>query len=409
MAKEFKRLVLLSMLSCSILSVQFGCGNVKIPDWFKQDVLVEADQVDASSFPFFKKWLDRWGKNPLEYIVQKSKNHELVIIGEHHYIKDYLELVKQAIPNVYHRAGVRCLALEVCNAEDNEKIAGLIEGDKYDRDLAYEIARSQNWGLWGYKEYWDLLEAVWNLNKALPRGAEHMRVIGIDKAMDYQLDALWRANQLTDKSLIEEAKNEPDIYKRDEWMAKNIEDEIIKKGAKGIVLVGFNHSFVHYAQPKLNKEGTLESEWPRMANLLYQKYLDKIFQVGLHGEHSSPSVIDKNYKGRGPIFVDLIEKITASRENKPVGFDVAGSPFANIRDRQSYYFHWQPKVRFSDLSQGFVFLKPLKGLSPCTWMDNFISDEMFEKSKTFYEFTYKRKFANSREVNEFFKKGLGSV
>jgi hypothetical protein len=42
-------------------------------------------------------------------------------------------------------------------------------------------------------------------------------------------------------------------------------------------------------------------------------------------------------------------------------------------------------------------------------MDNFISEEMFKKSKNFYEFSYGRKFQNSREVNEFFQSGLKTL
>jgi hypothetical protein len=392
-----------------VLWVALSCAKTKKPFWYKNDVLVEAARVDASYFPFFVEWLEKSGKNPVDYIVEKCKAHELVIVGEHHYVKNYCELFKQVIPEVYQKAGVRVVALEVCNADDNEKIARLVNSDQYNRDLAYEIARSQNWGLWGYKEYWDILEAAWALNKSLPRGEEHMRVVGIDKEMDYQLDSLWRAGKLTDPALVEKAKNQPDIYKRDDWLVENIEKEILNKGAKGIVLVGFNHSFTHYAQPKLNKEMKLEREWPRMANLLYQKYREKISQIGLHGPQMSPSQIDKTYKGEEPILSDLIEKIMAADGNKAVGFDVDNSPFANIRDSMSYYFHWQPKVRFADLSRGFIFLKPYKALSPCGWMDEFISDEMFEKSKAFYEFSYGRKFQNSREINEFFQSGLKTL
>jgi hypothetical protein len=318
-------------------------------------------------------------------------------------------LVRQAIAEVYYRAGVRVLALEVCNAEDDAKLDKLVNGPTYDTNLAYEIARAENWELWGYKEYWDLLEAVWELNQSVSAGADRMRVIGLDKSMDYQLDALWRGNQLKDPVAIEKAKNQPDIYKRDEWMQKAVEDGILAKGAKGLILIGFNHSYTHYAQPKLGKDGKLEREWPRMANLLYQKYGEKIRQIGLHGPHSSPSIIDKTYKGGDPVFSDVIEKIMAVRGGKPVGFDVVGSPFAPLRDERSYYFHWQPKVTFADISRGFIFLMPVKELSPCSWMDHFISDAMFQKSRVYYEWAYKRKFRDSAEVNEFFRKGLGGL
>ena len=387
----------------------WACTRAKTPFWYGHDATVEAAQVDDSVFPFFSKWLARSGSDPLAYIVKKAKAHELVIVGEHHYIKDYCELFARAVPEVYRKAGVRLIALEVCNAEDNDKIARLVEGPTYDVPLAYEIARSEDWELWGYKEYWDILEAAWALNRSLPAGQEHLRVVGIDKKMDFQLDSLWRANKLTDAALIEKAKAQPDIYKRDDWIVENLEKEVLGKGVKGLALIGLNHSFTRYAQPKLDKDLKLEREWPRTGYILRQKYGDKVFQVALHGPQMSPTVVDKTYQGAEPVMSDLVERIMAAHGNVPVGFDVTGSPFANIRDSLSYYYHWQPQVTFANLNEGFVFVKPIKELAPCSWMKGFISDEMFEKSKTYYEFAYGRKFQNSREVDEFLASGLKTL
>jgi hypothetical protein len=386
-----------------------SCARPKAPDWYGSGTAVEAAQVDPSTFPFFSKWLSRSGSDPLDYIVEKCRRHDLVIIGEHHYIKDYCELFARAVPEVYRKAGVRVVALEVCNAEDNDKIARLIEGPVYDISLAYEIARSEDWELWGYKEYWDILQAAWALNRSLKAGEEHLRVVGVDKKMDFQLDAMWRAGKLTDPAQIEKAKAQPDIYKRDDWLQANLEREVLDKGAKGILLIGLNHSFTRYAQPRLGKDLKLEREWPRTGRVLREKYGERVFQVALHGPQMSPQVIDKTYQGAEPVLSDLVERIMAVHGGAPVGFDSTGSPFANIRDSLSYYYHWQPKVTFADLSEGFVFLKPVKALTPCSWMKGFISDEMFEKSKAYYEYAYGRKFQNAKEVDEFLSTGLKTL
>jgi hypothetical protein len=403
-----KKMALIALVMINSLALLTACRADEKPPWVKQKTMVEAAKVDPSLYPLFTRWLGRHAKAPVEFIVQACRKHNLVVIGEHHYVRNYLALVRDALPETYRRAGVRVLALEVCNAEDNAKLERLVTGKTYDQTLALEIARDQDWGLWGYKEYWDLLQAVWRLNWSLPEGAEPMRVVGIDKQMDFQLDSMWRANLLKDPALIEKAKSQPDIYKRDDWLVENIEKEILAPGARGLVLIGFNHSFTHYAQPKLGKDGKLEREWPRTTRILYEKYGDKIYQIGLHGPYMSPGQIDKTYKGPEPVIVDLIEKIMAAHDDKPVGFEVVSSPFDGLRDEAAYYFHWQPKVKFGDLCQAFIFLKPIKQLSPCTWMENYISDEMFEKSKTYYESSYGRKFASAKEVNDFFKAGLGS-
>jgi len=377
----------------------------KASRWTELGALVEASEIDASQYPVFTKWLDESGKTPLDYALEKCREHQIVVFGELHGQKDYVDFFLQLIPEAYHKAGMRYVILEVCKFDDNPRIEKLVEGATYDRNLALEIARSGPWASWNSKEYWDIFEVVWKLNRSLPLGAEHMKVIGMDVNVDLPLNWMWTQKKLTDKIQIEQAKREiPLISKRDELMAAAIEDEVIKNGAKGMVWVGAHHAFAHYAQPEVNDEGIVIREWPRMTMLLNRQYRDRIFQIDFHRRHGSPESIFKKYKGGKPVFSDLMEKIMAARENKPVGFDVSSSPLANVRDSQSYYFHFQPNVRFADLCQGFIFLKPYSKILPCQKIENFVSDAMFEKYKLYYDTSYNKKFASAKEVNEFLKR-----
>ncbi len=274
--------------------------------------MIDVSGLDKNSYPAFGKWLDVSASTPVDYITKKCREHQLVIIGEQHYIYDYCELFIQAVPEVYKQAGVRVIALEVLNAEDNENLARLVEGNTYDKDLALQIARSQDWGLWGYKEYWDILEAVWKLNRSLPKGAEHMRIVGMDKEMDFQLDELMRTNKLKDPALIEKAKALPDIMKRDEWMTANLEKEVFDKGVKGLALVGLHHAFTDYGQPRIDeKTKAFVREGVRMGNRLRSKYGEKVFEIALHGPHPSPNIVDNSYRGEEPVFDKVIEAIMA--------------------------------------------------------------------------------------------------
>jgi len=69
---------------------------------------------------------------------------------------------------------------------------------------------------------------------------------------------------------------------------------------------------------------------------------------------------------------------------RPAGFDVAGSPFANLRDRRSYYFAWQPAAVFEDIAGGCVIIKPFGRLDrKMTWIDGFITDVNFARARAF--------------------------
>jgi len=293
----------------------------KRPQWRELGATVEASEIDSSQYPIFTRWLDEFGKVPINYALEKCREHQVVIFGELHGIKDYLDFFLELISEAYHKAGMRYVILEVCKHEDNGKIEKLVEGETYDRDLALEIARSGPWATWNSKEYWDIFEIVWKLNKSLPAGAEHMKVIGMDVSADLPLNFLYQNNKLEDKKLLEKARVETVLLSmRDELMAAAIEAEVIRKQSKGMVWVGANHSFTHYAQPQVNKDGILVREWPRLANLLYQKYKNRIFQICMHSPYvDSPQVILEKYKGEKPVLGTLIEKIMAERGNKPVG------------------------------------------------------------------------------------------
>ncbi len=238
------------------------------PYWLRKHTFMDVSKIENSDYPIFTQWLDKQGKTPKEYAVEKCLKHQIVIFGEVHGIKDYVDWFNQFIPEVYHKAGVRYVVLEVCHIGQNEKIAQLIEAEKYDSGLALEIARSALRGIWGYKEYWDIFKTVWKLNKELPENSEPMKIIGMHPNTDLVLQWLWQNNKLSDEKLIKKAEEQTASVKNDDvFMADIIEQEVIKKGKKGIVWVGGFHSFTHYMMPWVNEDMEITYELPRMGYL----------------------------------------------------------------------------------------------------------------------------------------------
>lgn len=365
--------------------------------------LVEISSLAKDDRTRFIEWLDSHGRDPVEYAVETAAKHQVTIFGEIHQQKDYLLLLNKIIPELYHRAGVRCVAMEVCLAEDNKKINQLVTAPEFDRELALEIARHQSWGIWGSKEYWDVFETVWRLNKSLPEGKKKMRLIGIDVKFDGPSMALvtggegakikaplWeklRIVRILDDILL--------LVKRDELMALNIEKEIIERGERGIVWVGLNHSYTHYQQPIILR-GKLVRMFSRMGVMLHHKYGDKIFQVTLHEGHG---VFDSVMK-------ELIEPVMEERRNVPVGFDVADSPFSNLRDSDSKDYRYFPNLRFADKATGYIYLKPAKKLKKCEWLPGYVSKKMFVTNMPYYRAWARladKQVNDEREANEVLK------
>ena len=85
----------------------------------------------------------------------------------------------------------------------------------------------------------------------------------------------------------------------------------------------------------------------------------------------------------------------SGREDSPVGFDVVGSPFENLRSG----FEFETSVLFADVTPGVVFLADAGTLEPSDRIDDFITHEMFLRHKPFYEARAGRNLRNAGDAN----------
>jgi len=351
--------------------------------------LIDISSLDSTKNEQFTNWLNKNGKSPHDYILEKVSQYQITIFGEMHDQSNYLVMLKELLPELYHKAGVRYIAMEVCVHEDNELIDKLVTANEYDEELALEIGRHQPWLAWGGKEYWDILKAVWLLNKNLDQNQEKIKIIGLDSKWDGPSIALTRGTEsgksgpLYEKLRILRAiRSLPLFIYRDELMANEIDKEIIKKNKKGIVWVGSAHSFLNYKQQYQSKG--------RMAYILYKKYGDKIFQINLHSNYSSIPI------------AKLIERSASFSKFHQIGFDLYKSPFNELRDSSSNYFRNQSNVCYGDIVRGYIYLAPCDSLSSVKYIKNFISPRMFAREKPYYELVVGKPLFNAKEVNDYY-------
>ena len=356
------------------------------------EIVVESSSLTADDYNTLRRWLDEQGQHPAAYIIAAASKHQLTIIGEGlHGVRPFLNLVNGIIPDLYLKAGVTCIALEACPSFNNRALDRLVTAPEFDEDLALQIARSENWRLYGYKEYWEILRTVWRLNNTLPNGQKRMRVVGLD--VEFEMPS-WALMGLGDDGL----KNTPvweklrllrlvddiaRVAKRDELMAATVEKEILVRGDRGVVLIGANHAYLRYGWPGQIVHGKAVAENRRMGYMLHQRHGDSVYQILLY--HSQLQ----------HIFPTCWEEVMSGREDSPVGFDVVGSPFENLRSG----FKSQARVLFADVTPGVVFLGNASTLEPSDRIDEFITPEMFLRHKPFYEARAGRSLRNAGDAN----------
>ena len=365
--------------------------------------LVEVSSLDAEDLPAFVDWLDDNGIDPVDYAVETAARHTITIFEEKHHVQDDLAFLNQIIPDLYHHAGVTCIAVEYISAENNKRLVNLVTSDEYDRELALSIARNHSWLAWGGREYWDVLETVWQLNRSLPEKKPKMRIVGIDKLFDLSSFALIG---LGDGGLSGPAweklravrifKIIPLLDRRDEIMARNVEKQIVETGERGVVWVGGGHAYTRFRQSFV-RDGKVVRERARMAFMLHQKYGDRVFTIRLHDSFGDSKGI-----------TEYIEQIAAQRENTPIGFNVDGSPFESLRDEKSHYYSMFHGLRFSDIATGYIFLKPIHSQSRTPWLDGYISEKMFFSHKPYYEAECGRTLKGANEANKVYSREFPS-
>lgn len=366
--------------------------------------LVDVHALESADLAPFVRWLDGNGKDPLDYAVETAAKHEITLFGERHWLHDNLAFFNSIIYDLYHRAGVTCVAMEACVPEDNARLARLVAADPFDRKLALEIARNgDSWKNWGWKEYWDVFEAVWRVNQALPAGARKMRVVGMGIKFDGPSLGLSLGKSMPAGPAWEKLRLlglVGDLAKAgmaDGLYAANIARETIEKGERGVVLVGFAHASINQLWPA--GVGTeLRAEWARTGVMLHEKYGDRVFSIRFHNEDDIML---------SDAITRFIERVASERGGRSFGCDMKGSPFGVLRDSSAADFQLQTGLCLSDIAAGYIYLKPIAEQKRCEWLNGYISEDMFAENRYYYEVKTGKSLHSPEEADQAFSAYTG--
>lgn len=299
------------------------------------------------------EYLEKNWQTPEDYIIDKFKDHDYVFLGEYHRIKHDVELVNRLIPRLYE-AGIYNLCIEFGNIDDQPLVDSLLNMEQFDRQLAQKIIFNSG-PFWGYKEYIDLYETAWNVNKQ-NYDKKKFRIVNFGPPY-YPCPAKW------------EGEKEPD-----EYMADAVIKEVINKGEKALLYSGMHHAFTRYHQPRWDFENDTLVHFVtnRMGNIIYNKVKGRAFNIFLH----SPWGSDKGFNEDSVLPVDgVIDSVMHVFGDKPVGFDVAGSPFGKLPAENSYYRLGYPAFTLDMFCDGYIFQTELKNYEFVTSERDFYTDE----------------------------------
>ncbi len=300
---------------------------------------------------------------PEDYVASKFRDHDIVFIGEHHFVKHDVELIRDLIPVIYRR-GVTDLGIEFGCYELQAEADALVTAPEYDEGRARRLMFQ--WGsYWPYVEYLALYRAAWDLNRSLPPGAPKFRIVGLDYRPRWDLLEEGMSWKVWRKIFHKGG--------RDEHMAGVVLSEFVKKGRKALVYAGQHHASTRFAFPAYDfaRRRVSGFDSQTMGRRVSRALGARAFNICLHYPWETidgPNSYDYPLEG-------AVDALMAGFEPKRVGFDVKGSPFGRLRDRKAVYAAARHKFAFEDFCDGYVFQRPFAEYESCAVDPLFITNE----------------------------------
>jgi len=327
----------------------------------------EPESASSDAVSELARYIEQHDQSPEDYVISKFQDHDIVLLGERHRLKHDVALVHSLIPRLY-RAGVYNLGIEFANYADQQDIHRLVTGDTYDEDLARQIQFNQ-WPFWGFQDYIDIFKVAWELNSDLPTETRPFRIIGLNARSDWS--HVWTPEQREDREVMKRVWAEG--YS-DEFMARVVQQEFIDRGEKALLYMGANHAYTRYRQPYYDFEADslVNLNDRRTGNRIYASIGDRAFNIRLHSAWPSAGGYSVSVRAADGVIDEVIAALPAG--HRRVGFDVVGTPFADLVGETSYWKHGHPDFTLADYCDGYIIQMPLEEYEGVSVARGFISD-----------------------------------
>jgi len=349
------------LLFCALLFM-LGCGSTD-----------EHRQLNESELFGLQQYILTHQQSPAEYVLSRFVDHDVVLLGEFHRIKDNPLLVQELIPLLY-KEGIYTLAYEFANRDDQQLIDSLLNGSTYDTRLAHHIQLNQ-YSLWPWQEYHDVYKVAWELNRNLPDTACRFQILGLNCNVDWSI-VKTRADL-----------DNPEVRKKvwhgcteEHWAEVVLER--VRQGEKVLAYSGMHHAFTRYRQPRMDAEANFTG-WGdvRFGNHIFEEIGDRCMTVFLH---SAWYHINSGYNtaDRRPAdgVVDLVMSSLGDRF-APVGFDVVGSPFESLTDPTTLYSVGYENFSLGDYCDGYIYFRPFDQFETVTFVEGYYNAENIDLAR----------------------------
>jgi uncharacterized RDD family membrane protein YckC len=379
--------------------------------------MVDVGLMSAEQETTLVRWLDANAVTPHDYLVQSARKHRILLLGIDPGTREHLDFVREAIPDLYYKAGVRSIGLPVFSIADSSSLKQICTAGTYDEETGRNMLR-KSLGTTPSQELFDVLNVIWKLNQSLPPGAPPMRAVGTDASSPSPLPAYvsyrrmpehvsmvrWLGYMIHGRS-----------RRRSRWSrnAESAHAAISKTGGHSVICMRPTN-----VMSSSSPWGTTEGDKVRA------KYGRDVFRVLLNFGGMA-SILERFEPGR-PI-AGFLDQVMIGRGHAPAGFDIQGSPFASLysgesapkrqrmnrramrgmsrvqRDRAERSMRRRPPrpKTLEQLTDGMIHLGPVGDVHGVSWPAGYVTAGMFVRSKPLYS-TLTDSICTVDDVNQYY-------
>jgi hypothetical protein len=342
---------------------------------------VEGQNRNNSEINIFATYISTHGKEPVDYIMDKFKNHYVVALGEDHWIKDHPLFLCDLIKRINERKdslNIDVLAIEFGNVVNQKLADEFINSTTYREDLVIKILQSSPdlYG-WPYLEVMQIFKTVWEENQKKSE-EQKTRILILDPPY-----------------MIQVMNGETYNYtcSRDESMLNIIRSQLLKK-KRILFYAGLLHTRKTVYGSYLSSDNIYYNQ-TSAGFLLKSLYPHLVFSIKLWGGLMGSNGYNKTYE---PIkwerlYNGTIDEAFKINHNKPVGFDIDKSPFSQIPVTEFYKTSnetlnrsdnrlvgspYNKSILLKDDADGIIFFKPVEEFTGATIYQNFFDDDFIK-------------------------------
>lgn len=314
--------------------------------------------------------------SPEEYLAEISARCQIVLLGDQIGVRQHLNFLAGSLAELAD-AGITNLAWEFTNTRSQDALDALIAAPEWNDQACSDLFVDLLGIGFGYREYGDVLRAVWEHNSAERSRSSDQRPI--------RVVALGLPSYVEDPNLLD-GRSAGELSLRNWWLGGHYRDvsafhvanvltsEVLRRGERAVVYMNVGATTTRLVEWADGVPATTPG------NLLHRWMGDGCRRVVLHGTVADTAATQR--------VEELVAQSPEARGHNAVrfGLDLAASTLGSVAVSavRGTIDGSSTSLRLRDVAEGYIYLGPREDWEPCTLIEDLLTPKSLPAAEARY-------------------------